>query len=76
MKRLLKGSQGRTSEEEAASVSVPASTRPMPRQRGPLKLAVTTRRQTHEQQRQYSAALDGFLAEMVRQHLEAEKERL
>jgi len=75
MKRLLKGSQGRTSEEEAASVSVPASTRPMPRRRGPLHLAVTTKRQTHEQQRQYSAALDGFLAEMVRQHLEAEKER-
>ena len=76
MKRLLKGSQGRTSEEEAASVSTPASTRPMPRRRGPLNLAVATRRQTHEQQCQYTAALDGFLAEMVRQHLEAEKERL
>ncbi len=73
MKRLLKGSTHRTSEEEAASVSAPASTRPMPRRRGPLNLAVTTRRQTHEQQRQYSAALDGVLAEWVRQHLEAEK---
>ncbi len=76
MKRLLKGSQGRTSKEEAARLSMPASTRPMPRRRGPLNLAVATRRQTHEQQRQYNAALDGFLAEMVRQHLEAEKERL
>ena len=76
MKRSLKESTSRTLEEEAASVSTPASTRPMPRRRGPLNLAVATRRQTHEQQRHYNAALDGFLAEMVRQHLEAEKERL
>ena len=75
MKRSLKESARVHSKEEAASVSMPASTRPMPRRRGPLHLAVTTKRQTHEQQRQYSAALDGFLAEMVRQHLEAEKER-
>ena len=76
MKRSLKESTSQTLEEEAASASMPASTRPMPRRRGPLNLAVATRRQTHEQQRQYNAALDGFLAEWVRQHLEAEKERL
>jgi hypothetical protein len=71
MKRSLKDSARVRSKEEAASVNMPAPTRPMPRQRGPLKLAVATRRQTHEQQRQYNAALDGFLAEWVRQHLEA-----
>ena len=76
MKRSLKVSARVRSKEEAASVSTPASTRPMPRRRGPLNLAVAAKRQTHEQQRQYNAALDGFLAEMVRQHLEAEKERL
>ena len=63
-------------KDNPARASTSAPTRPMPRRRGPLNLAVATRRQTHEQQRQYNAALDGFLAEMVRQHLEAEKERL
>jgi hypothetical protein len=32
-------------------------------------LAVATRRQTPEEQRQFHAALDVFLAELVRQHL-------
>jgi hypothetical protein len=46
---------------------------PMPRRRGPLDLAVATRRQTPEEQRQYTGALDAFLAEWVRQHLEAQR---
>ena len=32
-------------------------------------IAVAHRRQTYEEQRQFSAAIDGFLAELVRQHL-------
>lgn len=59
--------------KERAGSRPPSTTRPMSLQRRPLDLAVATRRQTHEQQRQFNAALDGFLAEMVRQHLEAEK---
>jgi hypothetical protein len=35
----------------------------------PLAIAVAYRRQTHEEQRQFNAALDVFLAEWVRQHL-------
>ncbi len=73
MKRSLKESARVRSKEEAARLSAPATTRPMPRRRGPLDLAVATKRPTHEQQRLYSTALDGFLTEWVRQHLEAEK---
>ncbi len=51
-----------------------ASTRPMPRQRDPLELAVATRRQTHEEQRHFEAVLDVFLSEMVRQHLGPQKQ--
>jgi hypothetical protein len=44
-------------------------TRPMSRSRKPLALAVAHRRQAHEEQRQFEAAIDGFLTEWVRQHL-------
>jgi hypothetical protein len=72
-RRLFKEATATVLKEEVARANAPAPTRPMPRRRGPLDLAVAVRRQTHEQQRQFNTALDGFLAEWVRQHLEAEK---
>jgi hypothetical protein len=72
-KRLFKEHTVTVLKEEVARANAPAPTRPMPRRRGPLDLAVAVRRQTHEQQRQFNTALDEFLAEWVRQHLEAEK---
>lgn len=49
-----------------------ATDRSMPRQRPPLALAVSTRRMTTDEQRQYTTTLDDFLTEWVRQHLESE----
>lgn len=59
-------------KEDHAKSKRPASNRPMPRRRGPLDLAVATVRQTPEEQRQFTEALDVFLTEWVRQHLEAQ----
>jgi hypothetical protein len=63
----------RSLKENGASSKRSATTQPMPRRRGPLDLAVATRRQTPEEQRQFERALDVFLTEWVRQHLEAQK---
>lgn len=56
--------------EEFATRNRSAPTRPLSGPRRRLDLAVAIRRQTPEQQRQFSAELDGFLTEMVRQHLD------
>ena len=55
-------------EEDARGKRLPP-TRPTSRPRTPPAIAVATRRQTPEDQRQFNAALDVFLAEWVRQHL-------
>jgi hypothetical protein len=65
-KKELKRKQA---NEESATRNYSAPTRPLSGARRSLDLAVAIRRQTPEQQRQFSAVLDGFLAEMVRQHL-------
>jgi hypothetical protein len=59
--------------EEFATRNRSAPTRPLSGPRRSLDLAVAIRRQTPEQQRQFSAALDGFLTEMVRQHLDPQR---
>lgn len=63
----------RSLKKNGASSKRSATAKLMPRRRGPLDLVVAARRQTPEEQRQCNAALDVFLAEWVRQHLEAEK---
>ncbi len=63
----------RIRKEDAARRERRPPTRPMSQSRTPLTIAVAHRRQTPEEQRQFNAALDVFLAEWVRQHLDAAK---
>jgi hypothetical protein len=71
--RFAKELGARKEKDQFARSKPIASTRPMPRQRDPLELAVATQRQTPEEQRHFEAALDVFLSEMVRQHLGPQK---
>jgi len=75
MKKIVKGSTIAKSKKEGAKANPTSSAQPLLSPRKPFAIAVAHRRQTHEQQRQYIAALDGFLAEWVRQHLEAAGKR-
>ena len=59
----------KTRKEDAARSERRPPTRSMSRLRGPLTIAVAYRRQTPEEQRQFNAALEVFLAEWVRQHV-------
>ena len=60
-------------EKEVAKGMPPPPTRPLSPSRRPPSIAVAHRRQTQEEQRQFNAALDVFLAEWVRQHLGPQK---
>jgi len=71
--RCKKELEKRKANEECATRNRSAPTRPLSGPRRSLDLAVAVRRQTPEQQRQFSAALDGFLTELVRQHLEPQR---
>jgi hypothetical protein len=75
-KRKIKESKVASVKEDDAGLKQTASARSLPNRRPTLKLAVAIRRQTPEQQRQYGAAIDGFLSEWVRQHLDAAKGNL
>ena len=59
----------KSTEKEIAKEMPPPPTRLLSPSRRLPSIAVAHRRPTHEEQRQLNAALDGFLAEMVRQHL-------
>lgn len=67
--KFLKELKAADANKEVARTNRSALTRPMLCRRRSLDLAVAIKRQTPEQQRQYNAAVDGFLAEWVRQHL-------
>lgn len=60
----MKSAKCRFADRRSAPQSLKA-----PRRR-PLDLAVAIRRQTPEEQRQFEAAFDVFLAELVRLHLD------
>lgn len=66
---ILKDLKAKPSKEDRAKAYTACPTRPLSPSRNAPALAVATRRQTPEEQRQFNAALDVFLAEWVRQHL-------
>jgi hypothetical protein len=75
-KRKLKGSKVVSAKDDIARLESRAANRSLPNRRASISLAVAFRRQTSEQQRHYNAAVDGFLAEWVRQHLDSARGNL
>ena len=59
----------KSTQKKIAKEMPPPPTGPLSPSRRLPSIAVAHRRQTHEEQRQFNAALDVFLAEWVRQQL-------
>lgn len=72
MARMKKKAQGITAETDASRDQTVA--RPhRSRSRCPVASAVAVRRMTQEEERQLDAALDLFLREIVREHLDRQR---
>lgn len=70
MSKTSKESARIAMKEDAVKSRDSAPRRSMPPRRRSLNIAVAVRQQTPEEQRQYIEALDVFLTETIRQHLE------
>ncbi len=73
MARKTTSANGREAAADGPRLQTEAN-RPRRDGRRPVAVAVSVRRQTHEEQRQMEAVIDLFLAETVRQHFERQSQ--